>query len=171
MSTERPIPAKLARALHRELGTIGTQSVLLNQAIADRLGLYPTEVEVLDLLSRAGSLTAGDVARVTGLTSGAASRLIDRLERAGYARRAPHPQDRRSVLVMPVAESIGRELVPLVAPLEQALSACYGRYDEAQLGLIVEFLSRVNAITREHIARLRSRPPDNRPNSDKGEGP
>jgi len=142
---------------------IGTQAVLLNQAIAERLHLHPTEVEVLDLLGRAGPLTAGQVTEVTGLTSGAASRLIDRLERAGYVRRAPNPKDRRSVLVMPMRELISRDLAPLYAPLESALSALYERYDPEQLALITDFLSRVNAVSRAHIDRLRAGSPTHRP--------
>lgn len=158
MSRGRRHDSELSRALNRELGMIGTQAVLLNQAIAERLHLHPTEVEVLDLLGRDGPLTAGQVAEVTGLTSGAASRLIDRLERAGYVRRAPNPKDRRSVLVMPIVESISRDLAPLYTPLEGALSALYARYDPAQLALIADFLSQVNAVSRAHIARLRAGP-------------
>lgn len=156
MSRGRQRDGDLSRALNRELGMIGTQAVLLNQAIAERLHLHPTEVEVIDWLGRAGPLTAGQVAEVTGLTSGATTRLIDRLQRAGYVWRAPNPEDRRSVLVIPNDELIRRDLAPLFAPLEGALSALYAHYDPAQLALVVDFLSRVNAVIRAHIARLRA---------------
>src|SRR5262249_10199284 len=137
-------------ALDRELGTIGTQAVLLSQAVADRLGLYATDVEVLDLLGRAGPLAAGQLAEVTGLTSGAVTRLIDRLERAGYVRRAPNPPDRRSVLIVPVAERLAHDITPLYAALEQALSGVYASYTEDQLVLVQDFIGRVNAVAREH---------------------
>lgn len=150
----------LASSLDRELGTIGTQSVLLSQAVAERLGLHPTEVEVLDLLGRAGPLTAGQVAEVTGLTTGAATRLIDRLERAGYVRRAPNPHDRRSVLVVPIGELLARDVAPLYEPLERALATLYARYSDDQLALILDFVSSANTAIREHIARLRSAAPD-----------
>ena len=148
--------AALHAALDRELGTIGTQSVLLSQAVADQLGLSATDVEVLDLLGRAGPLAAGQLAEVTGLTSGAVTRLIDRLERAGYVQRTPHPQDRRSVLIVPVAERLAHDVAPLYRALEQALARLYAGYTEDQLALIRDFIGRVNAVAREHIARLRS---------------
>jgi len=155
MSRGEATPDAVTAALDRELGTIGTQSVLLSQAVADRLGLHPTDVEVLDLLGRGGPRTAGQLGAVTGLTSGAVTRLIDRLERAGYVRRAPHPRDRRSVLIAPVPERLARDVAPLYSALEQALTGLRADYTGEQLALMGDFLGRVNAAVRDHIARLR----------------
>jgi DNA-binding MarR family transcriptional regulator len=96
------------------------------------------------------------LAEPTGLTTGAVTRLIDRPERAGYVRRTPNPRDRRSLVVEPVAERLARDLAPLYGPLEKVLEGLYAGYNEAQLSLIVEFASRVNAAVRDHLARLRS---------------
>jgi DNA-binding MarR family transcriptional regulator len=157
VSSEEPTRADLRRALDRELGTLGTQAVLLSQAVAERLGLHPTDVEVLDLLNRGGPLTPGRLAELTGLTTGAVTRLIDRLERAGYVRRASNPHDRRSLVVEPVAERLARDLAPLYDSLEKALEELYTSFSEGQLALVRDFTGRVNAAVRAHIARLRPR--------------
>ncbi|MBA2518706.1 MAG: MarR family transcriptional regulator, partial [Chloroflexia bacterium] len=61
------------------------QSVLFSQAIADQVGLNPTDLEALEVLLRQGPLTAGKLAEITGLTTGAITGVVDRLERKGYA--------------------------------------------------------------------------------------
>src|SRR4051794_10812392 len=79
--------------------------VLFNQALADHLGLHPTDVQCLSLLTAApGPLTVKQIAEMTGLTTGSATRLVDRLERDGYVVRTPDQRDRRRVLVAPVPD-------------------------------------------------------------------
>src|SRR3979490_3402685 len=70
-----------------------------DQAVADAIGLNRTDMRCLDVLSREGPVTAGRLAEATGLTSGAMTTALDRLERAGYARRTRDATDRRRVLV------------------------------------------------------------------------
>ena len=64
-------------------------------------------------------MTAGRLAELTGLTTGAITGLVDRLERRGYARREPHPTDRRSVIVQPLIENAERDLAPSYAGMSQ----------------------------------------------------
>src|SRR6266849_3407784 len=70
-----------------------------DQAVADTLGLNRTDMRCIDILEREGRLTAGRLADRTGLTSGAVTTVIDRLEAAGYARRVRDTGDRRRVYV------------------------------------------------------------------------
>src|SRR4051812_9863875 len=80
---------------------------LFNQAVADRLGLHPTDLQCLNLLTlEAGPVTTGRVAELTGLTTGSATRLVDRLERAGYVVRERDSEDRRRGLGATVPEKI-----------------------------------------------------------------
>src|SRR5918999_1611790 len=80
-------------------------AVVLSQGgVGRRLGLGAVEQRALGLVQRGGPLTAGALARQTGLTSGAVTGLVDRLERAGYIRRVPDQADRRRVLVAAVPE-------------------------------------------------------------------
>src|SRR3954447_22793266 len=83
--------------------------VLFNQAIADHLGLHPTDVQALSLLTAENRpLTVKELAEMTGLTTGSATRLVDRLERGGYVARMPDRHDRRRVLVIPIPEHVAR---------------------------------------------------------------
>ena len=86
---------------------------LFNQAVADRLGLHPTDLQCLNLLTlEAGPVTTGRVAELTGLTTGSATRLVDRLERAGYVVRERDAEDRRRVQAEPQAMPAGQRRMP-----------------------------------------------------------
>src|SRR4051794_26920350 len=86
-------------ALQQELRNFSDQDVLFSQALADRLGINLTDFKCLSILERTGAVTAGKLAELTGLTTGAVTGLIDRLEKAGWARRVRDPNDRRHVII------------------------------------------------------------------------
>jgi DNA-binding MarR family transcriptional regulator len=143
-------------ALDRAMRETSAQSVLFSQAVADRVGMNPTDLESLDILARNGPMTAGRLAEMTGLTTGAITGLIDRLERRGYARRQPHPTDRRSVIVQPLVENAERDLGPAYATMREAMAALMARYSDEDLTTILDFMTRAGTVTAEQIARLRS---------------
>ena len=145
-------------ALDQALRETSAQSVLFSQAVADRVGLNATDLESLDILARHGPMTAGRLAELTGLTTGAITGLVDRLERRGYARRERHPTDRRSIMVRPLAESAERDIAPLYAGMSQAMDELMSRYSDAELAIIADFLTRAAAITADQIARVRGEP-------------
>lgn len=139
-----------------ETGQVSALSVLLSQAVADHVGLNPTDVEALDILRRGGPLSAGRLAEVTGLsTGGAITKLIDRLERVGYVRREPDPADRRRVLVRALVDRAERELGPLYAGLEEAMRALLAGYSDEEIDVILDFAARTNQITAAQIAQVR----------------
>jgi DNA-binding MarR family transcriptional regulator len=152
-------PARRAARIEKvlaETGQISALSVLLSQAVADHVGLNPTDVEALDILRRGGPLSAGRLAEVTGLsTGGAITKLIDRLERVGYVRREPDPADRRRVLVRALVERAERELGPLYAGLEEAMRALLAGYSDEEIEVILDFSARTNRITAAQIAQVR----------------
>jgi DNA-binding MarR family transcriptional regulator len=83
--------------------------VLFNQAVADKPGMHPTDLQCLSLITiEEGPFTTGQIAELTGLTSGSASRLVDRLVKAGYVTRQRDTSDRRRVLVQPVLQAVQR---------------------------------------------------------------
>src|SRR3954451_23111227 len=82
--------------LHRDLATA---IVTFHEAVARRLGVTAADQRVLGVLGRMGVATPSRLAESTGLTTGAITGIVDRLERAGFAKRAPNPDDRRSILV------------------------------------------------------------------------
>lgn len=143
-------------ALDQALRETSAQSVLFSQAVADRVGMNPTDLESLDILARNGPMTAGRLAEMTGLTTGAITGLIDRLERRGYARREPHPTDRRSVIVKPLIENAERDLGLAYVAMSEAMDELMSRYNDDDLATILDFMTRAATITAEQIARIRS---------------
>src|SRR5262245_65949795 len=83
----------------RSLRRVNLQGSFFGQTVAIRFGLSESDIETLEELIDIGASTAGKLSEVTGLTSGAVTRVIDRLEQAGYVRRVPDPTDRRRVIV------------------------------------------------------------------------
>src|SRR5580658_8782937 len=112
----------------RELSGLG---VLYSHAVAARLDLAPTDLECLGYLAD-GPVTAGALAEATRLTTGAITGVIDRLERAGLAKRESDPTDRRRVLVRATPSSQAR-VAPLYAPMQRAALAAPEGYSEADL--------------------------------------
>src|SRR5690349_6043779 len=113
MSRDQNKRAQLMADLDLTMRKIGAQSMLLGQAVADRVGMNAGDLDCLDMLSWQGPLTAGQLSEMTGLTTGAITGVIDRLERAGYVRRESDPNDRRRVIIRPDPEPILRNIAPL----------------------------------------------------------
>jgi DNA-binding MarR family transcriptional regulator len=141
----------------RSLRKVNLQGSFFGQTVAIRFGLSESDIETLEQLIEMGASTAGRLSEVTGLTSGAVTRVIDRLEHSGYVRRVPDPADRRRVIV----EVVPDRVASIQATLNRVSSASaeeIARYSDAQLSLITEFLSRMEQITRDESASLRQNP-------------
>jgi DNA-binding MarR family transcriptional regulator len=147
--------AELAEMLTREMRKSSAGAVLISQAVADAVGLNPTDIECLDILLDAGPVPAGRLAELTGLTTGAITGLIDRLEKHGYVRRVQDPGDRRRVIVQPVHERLD-EIKPLYAWLTQRMNEIYAGYTAEQLAVIAGFMATANEVGQEAVARLRA---------------
>jgi len=132
--------------------------VLFNQVLADHLGLHPTDVQCLSLLTaEPGPLTVRQIADMTGLTTGSATRLVDRLEREGYVVRAPDPHDRRRVLVAPVAERVAR-VTAVWDDLGRDWQALLDGHTEDELEVITRHMRQAHDLSHAQVRRLRSRP-------------
>jgi len=132
-------------------------ATLHNHAIADAVGLHPTDQECIDLLDWTGPLTAGDIGGHLGLSSGAVTGLVDRLETGGWVRRERDPRDRRRVIVHLSTERAA-ELGPLYAPLAEAIDAYRASLSRRDLRVVVEFLEFANetiAAATDHARRFR----------------
>ena len=153
MSREPSDRARTLAELDLELRTMGARSVMLSHAIASRLGISPADLETMDILSTSGPLTAGRLAELTGLTTGAITGVVDRLERAGFVRRERDANDRRRVIVHLVPDR-ARKIGNLYQPLARAMAELYARYSDEELALMVDCTRRGNAIALEHITRV-----------------
>ncbi|MFF1738916.1 MarR family winged helix-turn-helix transcriptional regulator [Streptomyces mirabilis] len=132
---------------------------LFNQAVADHLGMHPTDVQCLNLLSiEPGPYTTGRIAELTGLTSGSATRLVDRLEKAGYVTRQRDEQDRRRVLVEPVPAAMQR-LGEFWDSLAEHWQAMFDGYTEQEMALLSRHMRRTTELAKRQIEHLRALPP------------
>ncbi len=134
---------------------LGHASAMLNHAAAERLGLNPNDWECLSMLFEHGAVTAGRLAELTGLTTGAITGLVDRLESAGYARRRRDTCDRRRVIVELVPSAMV-DVMPLLEPMLAELAELHEQYSAEQLTLVVESLSRAASVLRRHALRIRA---------------
>jgi DNA-binding MarR family transcriptional regulator len=132
---------ELMAALERALRNVSGQAVLHSEAMAERLGINSTDLECLDIIILQGPVSAGELARASRLTSGAITGVIDRLHRAGLAKREYDPQDRRKVLVR-VPPAVLQRILPIGEPMGRAAQAILSSYDDQQLALILDFLVR-----------------------------
>jgi DNA-binding MarR family transcriptional regulator len=131
----------------------GNQDAAFDNLAADRLGVNRTDLHCLNAIENGGGLTAGQLASEAGLTTGAVTGVIDRLERAGYARRIPDPTDRRRVRLEVTPEFYARA-GEIWGPLAADWKAALASFTDAELERITEFLRVTNEVGRRHMDRL-----------------
>jgi DNA-binding MarR family transcriptional regulator len=152
-----PTGANLAEELGRDLGA---RTVNFHQAVADRLGISITDHKCLDIAQRSSrnqTVTAGMLAEQTGLTTGAITGVLDRLEKAGFIRREKHPNDRRQVVVR-VLDDRAAEFDEIFGPMQKAWEQYCRRFDPEQLAVIREFVAGAKQLLIQHTERLRQQP-------------
>lgn len=154
MSRDRSERSELLMAnlqLGRELSA---RTLMFHAAIAQRVGLSATEHKALDILSRAGALTAGQLAELTGLTTGAITGLVDRLEKVGFVKRERDPNDRRKVVIQPLTEKMEHEMAPLFASMGVRMEQLLSHYSTQELALINDFVTQSITILKEETNKL-----------------
>lgn len=145
----------LLAELHRLERLSSAVGVMFSQAVADRVGVNSTDLESMDLLNLYGAMTPGRMAELTGLSSGGVTRLIDRLERAGYVRREPDPSDRRRIIIQPLWEAGDTRVAPLFESMKVRQEALAASYSTEDLKVITGFFARATAIVQDEISRVR----------------
>lgn len=119
---------------------MSTFTVLFHQAIAEKAGLSGTDHKYLDILFQEGSMTAGQLAELAGLTTGAVTGLIDRLEKQGLVKRESAPDDRRKVIVVPQTEAAMQKLGPVFTRFQQQMDQFYESYSDEELEIVKRYL-------------------------------
>jgi DNA-binding MarR family transcriptional regulator len=133
------------------------QSVVVSQIIADKAGLSPSDLECLGFLEQEGPMTAGRLAELSGLTTGAVTRMIDRLEQAKYVRRRDDPADRRRVVVE-LNRARLKDFDPFYAPMTTEATKLLERYTEKELEVVARMLSDMVDFGRRHAERMQALP-------------
>src|SRR5215813_9909209 len=152
-STARMSRHDLVAALNRAMRDASGQGVLYSQTVAERLGINSTDLECLDSVVLRGPLTAGELADATGLTTGAMTGVIDRLERAGFAQRDRDKNDRRKVRVRAL-QAVERRIVPLFQPMERAAMSAMSSYKDEELAFLLKFLTRLHEAATSAMTEL-----------------
>lgn len=134
----------------RYLGAV----MLHGHASARACELGATDLYALNILQLSGAMTPGELAARTGLTTGPTTRLIDRLEQAGYVRRAPDPGDRRKVIVEPIGRPAGLDRV--MAPARQRIGEILGGYSPEQLDVLFDYFTRATQAYQEAAEQQRT---------------
>ncbi len=139
---------------------LSMQAIMLHQAVADMLNLNITDYKCMDLIVRLGPMTAGKLAEYSGLTTGAITGVIDRLEKAGYVKRADNLGDRRSVIIELTrnkrSKTVYEEKVyeEIFLPLEQKIEKQASSYTSKELSLFIELIHKAVKILHEETIRL-----------------
>jgi DNA-binding MarR family transcriptional regulator len=152
-----PVDAKrdeLLVAVGMAMREITGISVLHSHAMAAALGINSTDLECLDLVMLRGRVAAGELAETTGLTTGAITGVIDRLEKGRFVRRERDPSDRRKVFVQ-VLPAIRRQVNPLGEPMQHAVLAVLATYKNEELEMLLGIFSRVQEAALAAIEELR----------------
>ena len=136
---------------------LSTAAVLFHHALAERLELGPTDLKCYDLLRERGAMTGSHLAALTGLTTGAVTGVVTRLEHAGFVRRADDPADGRKQILSAVDDRT-QGVHALFRRLHDDLATVLDHYDVRQLSTIADFLSRTTTLLHQQIAQLRAEP-------------
>src|SRR5881392_2677718 len=130
--------AALLQELEEAMRRSSAQGVLYGQTVANVAGIANSDLECMDILYLEGRVTAGRLAEVTGLTTGAITGVVDRLEKAGLVRRERDAVDRRKVYIALVPEKVAR-IGKFYVHMQRAKQNVFGSYTDAELRLLLEF--------------------------------
>jgi DNA-binding MarR family transcriptional regulator len=154
----RPERADLEVAFAAGLRRTGALMQLMGSAAAERIGINATDLNCLNILSFSGHMTAGELARATGLTTASITGVVDRLEEAGFVTRERDPHDRRRVVVQINLDRAMKDVAAIFVPMLRAWRDMASRYSDDELRLIVDFYGRMAEVLRDHVIRLRDAP-------------
>ncbi|WP_426445857.1 MarR family winged helix-turn-helix transcriptional regulator [Paenibacillus sp. S-38] len=152
--SNHPMLTSSQKALIYELRQNSARAVMFHQLISEKLGLNVTDHKCLDFLNRTGPVTAGQLAQVTGLTTGAVTSVIDRLEQAGYVTRDKDPLDRRRVVVKPAPEG-SAPISPMFQSVMDSTLKIISQYTEQELHLILDFIRKCNEMTLDEMNKMK----------------
>ncbi|MCX5215953.1 MarR family transcriptional regulator [Kitasatospora sp. NBC_00240] len=144
------MPSDASEVYRRYLSAV----MLHGHASAKACELGATDLYALNILQLTGPMTPGELGTRTGLTTGPTTRLVDRLEQAGYVRRAPDPGDRRKVIVEPIGKPA--DLDRVMAPARQRIGELLRGYSPEQLEVLFDYFARATDAYHEAAEQLRT---------------
>jgi DNA-binding MarR family transcriptional regulator len=147
---------EIIQAINDKLKEMSIETIIFHQVVADVLGLHITDHKCLDLLYHFGAMPAGKLGELTGLTTGAVTGAIDRLEKAGYARRINDPKDRRLTIVEPTGNKKYKKKIEIIfEPLHERMYKLLSSYSDGELSFLLNTTTDITAQIHEDSKRLR----------------
>ena len=148
---------EIIQAIVEKFKEMSIETIMFHQAVADVLGLHITDHKCLDLIHRFGAMPAGRLGELTGLTTGAVTGIIDRLEKAGYARRTNDPKDRRRTIVEPTRNrKLERKIEMIFMPLHERMHKLLSSYPESELAFLLDAITKFIEQMHKESKKLRS---------------
>jgi DNA-binding MarR family transcriptional regulator len=150
----------LIALLHAETRAQSACTLYFHNTVGEHLGLNATDHKCLDLVFQAQQgaggepMTPGQLARATGLTTGAVTGVLDRLERAGFVERHHDSDDRRRIIIRCTADKVEGEVAPIFGWLQSSFERLCTEYTDEELRLLVDFARRCQGLLKEATARL-----------------
>jgi DNA-binding MarR family transcriptional regulator len=157
VATTKSHRAELMRRLGEEIRAGQRATDAVDETVTALLGVNRTDSRCIDILEQHGRMSAGQLAALAGLSTGAVTAVVDRLERAGYARRSGDPSDRRRVLVELTELARERVWELMGRPMREAAVPVMERYSDAELELLIEFHRQSREFQERHAQWLRTR--------------
>jgi DNA-binding MarR family transcriptional regulator len=141
---------ELIDLLNQQSRELSNRTVLFHHWISELLGLNTIDHKCLDIIVRANSsITGAQLANIAGLSSGAITGVIDRLEKAGYVVRERDQKDRRLVYIRPVMQKIEKDIGPIFESLQEIMTKIYSNYSDKELASILDATTKINQIMNE----------------------
>jgi DNA-binding MarR family transcriptional regulator len=150
--------SELLDSLQEQSRELSTRTVIFHHLIGERLGLNPTDHKCLDVIIRAKTpMTASQLAEETGLSTGAITGVVDRLEKAGYVKRKRDTNDRRLIFIKPLLDKAMIKLGPIFEPIRKASMNLYSKYTDEELTTILDFITNCNRMTQNLTAEMKTK--------------
>jgi DNA-binding MarR family transcriptional regulator len=149
---------EIIHAVREKFTEMSTETILFHQALAELLDFHITDHRCMQFLHNYGAMPAGRLAELTGLTTAAVTGIIDRLEEAGYVRRANDPKDRRRTIVEPVRnKKLERKIEAIFIPFHERMHKLLSSYSDSELAFLLDVLTKSAELTREESKKLRTK--------------
>ena len=134
----------------------GTRAILFQQTVGQILGLSATDMKCLDVIHQSGPACPTQLSEITGLTTGAVTTLIDRLEKAELIERTPDPKDRRRTVLVPTRHAL-KKIPPFYESMAAAMAKLAGEYSEKELELLEDYFLKAGELFKRETEKLRVR--------------
>lgn len=152
MSSSPKNRAQIISDLDWQLRTFTTSAVLAANSIAQKMGMGTNDLKCAEILIRMGPMSAGKLGELAGLTTGAITGIVDRLEQAGWAKRRPDPNDRRRVMVYPGPQDSAR-MEGLYDTYMDSLRKLLASYSDSELSMLTEFINKLIQLNYEQAGQ------------------